>query len=446
MISADGRYVVFHSGAADLTATPPDGDNAFLRDLHTGTTTMLSASAVTGQAEGASNSEIISPDGRFAAFATTSTGVVSLPTDETDVYVYNIQTGALSLASVNMAGTAGGNGGSGIGTFYDTPGGLTFSSNGEYLAFRSLATNLTPNVLTANRNLYVRNLDAGTTELVTPNLAGTDGGDGDSDVVSSAGLSANGQVIAFEDIGGNLVAGDNNGVQDVFVRDLSGQTTALASARSPLLPAAYPAALGANLATASVTGQQVSSDGQYVVFTSEVFYGDTTSDLAPGVPFSSTYTANHVFVRDTLTGVIQVVDLDLTGTAVGGYSPVISADGQYVAFVGSANLLPAGIAATGPGDLDIYVRDLASGTTTLVSVNAAGTKDAPVDAQSLAISADGQYVTWTSTDVSAVAGTVSESPGNDHLVFERDLATGTNYLVNHDYANDGQAGMPRTSA
>ena len=80
VISADGRYVVFDSGATDLTATPPDGDDAYLRDLQTGTTTMLSASAVTGQAVRASNSEVISPDGRFAAFATTSTDVVSLPT------------------------------------------------------------------------------------------------------------------------------------------------------------------------------------------------------------------------------------------------------------------------------------------------------------------------------------------------------------------------------
>ena len=378
--------MVFHSGAADLTTTTPFGDDAFLRNLQTGTTTILSVSAVTGQAVGASDSEIISPDGRFAAFATTSTDVVSLPTAGTNVYVYNIQTGALSLASVNMAGTAGGNGGSGIGTFYDTPGGLTFSANGEYLAFRSLATNLTPNVVTANRNLYVRNLDAGTTELVTPDAAGTDGGDGDSDAVSSAALSASGLVIAFEDIAGNLVAGNSNGVQNVFVRDLTTQTTALASARSPLLPAAYPAAQGVNFAAVSADGQQVSSNGQYVVFTSEVFYGDTTSDLAPGVPFSSTYTAIHVFVRDTLTGAIQVVDLDSTGTAVGGDDPVISANGQYVAFVGYNNLLPAGIAATGVHDQNIYVRDLVSGTTTLVSVDAAGTQDAPVDAQSLAIS------------------------------------------------------------
>ena len=192
------------------------------------------------------------------------------------MYVYNIQTGALSLASVNMAGTAGGNGGSGIGTFYDYPGGLSFSANGEYLAFRSLATDLTPNVLTANRNLYVRNLDAGTTELVTPNLAGTDGGDGDSDVVSSAVFSANGQVIAFEDIAGNLVAGDNNGVQDVFVRDLSAEPPPSRRARTPLLPAAYPAAEGASLVSDSSDGQSVSSDGRYVVFTSEVFYGVTT--------------------------------------------------------------------------------------------------------------------------------------------------------------------------
>ena len=183
-ISADGRYVVFHSSASNLVSPPAGGTNSYLRDLWTGTTVLVSASAVNGSAVGSNGSEVISPDGRWVAFATGAANVVAEPTnDQTNVYVRDIQTGTLTLASVNMAGTGGGNAGSGLGTFYDFPGGLSFSANGRYLAFRSMATDLTSGVVTGNRNLYVRDLDAGQTLLVTPNLTNTDGGAGDADTV-----------------------------------------------------------------------------------------------------------------------------------------------------------------------------------------------------------------------------------------------------------------------
>src|SRR5207253_2641666 len=157
----------------------------------------------------------------------------------------------------------GGNAGSGIGPFYDFPGGLSFSANGRYLAFRSLATDLTPGVLTSTRNLYVRDIDAGKTLLVTPNTAGTDGGAGDSDTIASAAFSADGRYIAFEDTAGNLVPGNNNrgssgnNANDVFVRDLTAGTTALASALSPLLPAAHTSANTATLGSTSADGNLV---------------------------------------------------------------------------------------------------------------------------------------------------------------------------------------------
>jgi RHS repeat-associated protein len=434
VISADGRYVVFHSNAQGLTPTPPSGTESYIRDLQGGTTTLLSASPIDGHAVGSVGSEVISPDGRFAAFATATDNVVALPSNGvTNVYVRNLQTGALSLASVNIAGTGGGNAGSGLGTFYDFPGGLSFSPNGEYLAFRSMATNLTPGVVTGNRNLYVRDLDANRTLLVTPNLTNTDGGNGDADTVGSAVFSANGRYIAFEDTAGNLVAGDENNANDIFVRDLSTETTALASIRSPLLPAAFTSSGGANLGS-------VSADGRYVAFTGNVWYQAFSSDLAPGVKFSSTFSTSHVFVRDRQTGAIQVVDLDPTGTAVGGGAPVISANGRYVAFIGYTNLLPAGITAGDGHDLNIFVRDLQMGTTSVVSLDPTGTHDAPIagfaDGE-LAISADGNFVAWTSHNVAAVAGVQTPPVWNEAAVFLRDRQAGINYFVSHDLANDG---------
>ncbi len=421
VISADGRYVVFHSGASDLVSPPTSSNNAFLRDLQTGTTMLVGPTT---------NSEVLSPDGRWVAFATTEKLTSTATSGRLNVYVRNVRTGELSLASVNMFGTAGGNGGSGIGTFFDFPGGLWFSADGSRLAFRSLATDLTPNVVTATRNLYVRNLDAGTTQLVTPNLGGTDGGAGDSDTVSHAAFSSDGKIIAFENIAGNLVANDNNLVNDVFARDLSTQVTTLASVRSPLLPAAFTT-------SGSGTLSSVSADGRYVVFTSNVFYGVPTSDLAPGVTFESGYGTSHVFVRDTQTGAIQVVDLGANGVAKGGGgTPVITPDGRYVAFLGGTALLPPGIAVSDGHDTNVFVRDLQTQTTSVVSLDATGTHDAPGGGE-LAISSDGRYVAWTSHDVSAVAGVQTPPVYNQSAVFLRDRQTGTNYFVSHDLANDG---------
>ncbi len=177
---------------------------------------------------------------------------------------------------------------------------------------------------------------------------------------------------------------------------------------------------------------------RYVAFTSSGAYPKTSIDLAPGVTFSGATTNSHVFLRDRQTGAITVVDLDPNGIAIGGFNPVMTPDGRYVAFIGYTNLLPDGITASDPSDLEVYVRDLQTNTTTVVSLDPTDTHDAPVNGNELAISDDGRYVSWTSYGGQAVAGTTSSSPGNDQMIFTRDLQTGTNYLVSHDPANDGQ--------
>ena len=99
------------------------------------------------------------------------------------------------------------------------------SPDGRYLLFASTACNL---LLTTNGspieapaiptfNVYLRDRTNGTTVLVSANLAGTGGGNGDSIPV---GLSTNGHYAVFESSASDLVAGDTNGVSDVFVRDL----------------------------------------------------------------------------------------------------------------------------------------------------------------------------------------------------------------------------------
>ena len=442
-ISADGRYVVFNSNAANLVATTSSGLQSYLRDIQSGTTLLLSASAVNGAAVGSNGSEVISPDGRFAAFATATNNVVSLPTNgQVNAYVRNLQTGVLSLASTNTAGTAGGNAGSGIGSTTNNPGGLVFSPNSQYLAFQSKATNLTSGVVSINANLYVRDLNAGKTILVTPNTAKTDGGGGSADTVGSAVFSADGREIAFEDTAANLV----------FWRQQTRRTTCLyatsppvlplwSSARTPLLPALPTSRGGAAPGT-------ISSDGNLVVFTSNVGYGTTTSDLAPGVTFNQDDGQSHIFLENRQTGTVSVIDLNSMGTAVGGSDPVISSNGLYVAFLGPTNLLPSGITAGNSHDINVFVRNLATNTTTFG-------KRRFDRHQGRARQRGRSGHQWRMVSMSpGRAPALSPWPAptagssNDQMLFLRDRTAGKTYLVSHDLANDGQVrgSSPKTSA
>src|SRR5262249_11195583 len=120
VISADGRYVAFDSNATNLVpvTVPVSGENVYLRDLKAGTTTLASAKA-SGAGPGGSSGAVISPDGRYVAFESSSSLLAQDTNGHTDAYVYTIATGTLALASLNQAGTNGGNGNSGFTTGTD---------------------------------------------------------------------------------------------------------------------------------------------------------------------------------------------------------------------------------------------------------------------------------------------------------------------------------------
>ncbi|HKI68432.1 MAG TPA: S-layer protein, partial [Verrucomicrobiae bacterium] len=111
------------------------------------------------------------------------------------------------------------------------------SSDGRYVLFASAANNLTtmsngapmPATLISSLNVFVRDRASNTTTLVSVNLAGTGGGNGDSLPV---GISTNGQYVLFESVASDLVADDTNNANDVFVRDLVNNTTTLVSANT----------------------------------------------------------------------------------------------------------------------------------------------------------------------------------------------------------------------
>ena len=402
VLSADGRFVVFWSFASDLVATDTNGESdVFVRDLQTGTTTLVSVNR-TGTDSGndfSSFNPVISADGRFVAFTSFASDLVATDSNGVnDVFVRDLQTGTTTLASVNRAGTDSGHNGS-----FDP----VISADGRFVAFLSRATDLVatdtngiPNVFV---NVFVRDVLMGTTTLASVNRTGTNGGNDNSFLPA---LSADGRFLAFGSDASDLVVTDTNGRADMFVRDLQKRTTTLASVNRGGTDSANSGSFGS---------PALSADGRFVAFTS------TASDLVA----TDTNGESDVFVRDLQTGTITLVSVNGAGTDSGNRgssSPLLSADGRFVAFGSIASDL---VATDTNGNQDVFVRNLQTGTTTLVSVNRAGTDSGNNGSFDPVISADGRFVAFFSEASDLVATDTNGSLD----VFVRNLQKGTTTLV-----------------
>jgi len=215
-LSANGRYVAFQSSATNLVRGDTNrlGD-VFVHDLRTGKTERVSVSSSGRQAGGdrtntGSNAPAISADGRFVAFHSLATNLVAGDTNRTaDAFVRDRRAHKTTRVSVSSAG-AQANG--------ENLGALGISADGHYVAFTSLASNLVAGDVNEITDVFVRDLRAGTTTLVSLGVSGNQGGD--ASAVNPASFSADDRYLAFSSWSSNFVPGDTNDKPDVFVRDL----------------------------------------------------------------------------------------------------------------------------------------------------------------------------------------------------------------------------------
>jgi hypothetical protein len=419
--SDDGRLVVFLSTATDLVPGFVDGNgmggtDVFVRDLAAGTTALVSInSAGTASGDAASSGAEISADGRFIAFYSGADDLVTSDSNGvSDVFVRDLAAGATHLASVNDGGTSSGNGSS-----YSP----ALSADGRVVAFSSTASDLVPNDTNNASDIFARDLIAGATTLVSVNAAGTASGNGDSIQLR---LSAPGQFIVFQSYASDLTDDDSNGESDVFVRDLTRGITTLASINDA----------GTASGNSGSFDPRISADGRFVAFVS------IASDLVP----NDTNNTSDIFVRDLVTGVTTLISVNAAGTASGNggsFELQISADGRRVAFSSMASDL---VPNDTNGAADIFVRDLAAGTTTLASVNLSGTASGNGGSSHPRISADGRFVAFDSTASDLVAGDTNGAAD----VFVRDLMTGTTTLASKSNASgasgNDQSFLPTDSA
>ena len=362
-ISADGRYVAFTSHANNLS---PDDDNSvynvFVRDLVTNTTTLVSrASGVAGEgADAVSLRPDISANGRYVVFVSDADNLSSGANGTvTNVFRRDLQTNETTLVSITYDNTAGANGSC------SEP---SISADGRYVAFGSHATNLSPDDLDGPEDIFRRDIQEGTTTLVSFGLLGA-GGDDDS---RNAAISADGRYVAFDSEADNLSADDINSVDNVFVRDVGLSTTTLVNYST--------SGEGADNHSRSPS---ISADANRVAFTS---YAKNLSDEDGDL-------TQDIFVRDLAAGITTLVSQGSGGVPDNSSSdPSISPDGRRVTFYsGAGNLVPFDTGVDG----DVFLRDLAARTTTMLTT--IGGKEATGDSQGgQRLAAGGRYVVFTS--------------------------------------------------
>jgi hypothetical protein len=416
VISANGRYVAFTSRASNLVTNDTNGTtrDVFVRDLQAGTTILVSVrSDGMGSGNGASFSPSISSDGRFVAFVSKATDLVASPSDTdtaNDIFVRDLQTNTTILASVRSDGTGSGDG------LCET---AVMSENGQAVAFVSTAGNLTALATGGTKNIYVRDLIAMTTVLASINSSNDGAGNADSILPS---LSSDGKMIVFESKATTLASNDTNGFGvDIFARDLVAGTTLLVSANGA----------GNGSGNANAGEGTISKDGHVVAFIS------LASDLLPN-------DTNHnpdVYARDLQTNTLELLTVNAMGVSGGGFSNAlaINSDGRFVTFQSQAGDL---VTNDTNGTFDIFVRDRATDTTELVSVNSSGSASADSGSALPVISDDGRFVAFVSTAGNLVMTADLNAALYD--VFVRDRTAGTTALVSLNSAGTG-SGNDRSS-
>ncbi len=216
-ISADGRFVAFQSSATNLVVGDTNGyTDVFVRDLETGETRRISVASDGSQAN--SDAYIYNPlseDGRYIVFQSAATNLVAGDTNGfTDVFVYDWETGETSLVSVSSDGTQGNQNAS-------LP---SISGNGRYVAFLSWANNLVDGDANENGDIFVHDLHTGETTLASVATDGTQG----NNYSDQPALSYDGRIVTFQSKASNLVA-EPVGYIDVYAHDMATGQTRLVS-------------------------------------------------------------------------------------------------------------------------------------------------------------------------------------------------------------------------
>ncbi len=399
-ISSDGNLVLFSTFSDALDARDTNGrSDIYMRNINTMTTELISInSAGTAAGNNTSQRPTMSSDGSKVSFSSSATDIVSGLTDTNgfeDIFVRDINTGQTSLVSWKDGNSAPANGGS---TY------PRISDNGNFIAFQSAATDIITKGLDNNGlgDIFVRDLTLNSSSRVNVSSSGVES---NGNVRSNISISGDGSLIGFSSMATNLIAGDDNGLQDIFTRD----TLTSKTERVSVAPSTATAGAG------KAQGSDISSDGSKIAFIS------TASNLVTG----DENKVADVFLYDVALEKIKRISLGTKGEEANGASNNvrISGDGNYVVYLSSATNLVAGDTN---GLQDVFLYSDISGLTTRISVASDGTQ-ADKNSYSASISDDGKYVVFASDSTNLVAG--GDTNGRRDI-FVHDVQKGTTKRIN----------------
>lgn len=284
-LSADGRFVAFHSDATNLVETPVAGTQVYLHDRETGTTSLVSAAGVEDEkvaGDGDSIQPALSADGRFVAFQSRAQNFMPQPSapehrlehrpehlaETWQIWLLDRATGEMTLVSqgqdpqaengADTQATQGGAWGNGDSTW------PSLAGDGQRIAFQTTATNLmtrNPRTLHAQHVQEIMVFDRPGGEMWRASVSSM-GLPGNRDA-SLPALALDGRYVAFVSAASNLVNDDANDVADVFIHDLQTRHTSRVSVRVTGVWTGIEA-------DAPVTGPPApSADGRLVAFVSQ---------------------------------------------------------------------------------------------------------------------------------------------------------------------------------
>src|SRR6266516_3742305 len=343
--------------------------SASIANAFPGQTTRVSVDSAGNPANAGSTNGVLSADGRYAVFQSSATNLVT-GASGTQVYRHDRVGGATLLVSVALNGNPGNH-------VSRDP---SVSANGRYVVFSSFATDLVDGDTNGMSDVFVRDMQAGTTALVSSAGAPADGGSGLSGLSGARQISDDGRYVAFTSFATNLAAGTNTGRQQVYVKDMT---------TGAVLRASVNAATGEAGDRTSQT-PSISGNGQVVAFRSE------STNFSP---LSISGVIPEIFARDLVAGTTTLESPGAATTGRSATTPARSFDGRYLAFESTGVLDPRDL---DNGTLDVYLRDRLAGTTVLASLSPNALPGAT--SASPSISGDGRWVGFQSLDDKLVVG------------------------------------------
>jgi Tol biopolymer transport system component len=401
-ISTNGRFALFESEAENLV--PNDTNSAsdiFVRDVISGITELVSVSVHGTSGNGFSRSGVMTPDGRYIAFVSAATNLVSGDTNRiVDVFVRDRLTGTTTLASVGATSTNSS-------TFFSLSDSPAITPDGRHVAFFSTATNLVGGAR-ALGEVFLRDLVATTTTYVSTNaktlLQPTL--PANRTVACAPRISSDGRYIAFTAYTNTTPTLYRNGF--ILQHDLqTGSTTVVhTNANIPLASAA------------EVRNLDQTPDGRFIAFLANTNASGFTGGDATCILRWDAQTLTTTLISANLSNSVSATSMC--------DGPVISLDGQRVAFLSNATNLTTNALS---GEYHFYVRDVTAGTAWLIDAdtNNAG---AGVDFSSIpSINAEANVVAFASRSASLVANDRNRA----HDVFIRHQSLNTTELISRHH-------------